>query len=214
MNPYLLLRMNRAVQLALAAASIALALAACRPATTAPAAPAAGTTKPAASATTPVAAAEAKALFARAGFDVPSKDIASTDFSLSSLDGAKVSLSSYRGRTVVLSFWATWCGPCQVEMPAMQKLYESLRDRGFEILAVDVMEDKATVEKFRRSHGYTFPMLLDADGAVAGLYGAQALPTNYVIDSRGLLRGRVVGVGGPGWTSPEMRALFDHLLTP
>jgi peroxiredoxin len=153
-------------------------------------------------------------LFARAGFDVPSQAIRSTDFSLTTLDGKKVSLSSYRGKVVVLSFWATWCAPCKEEMPAMEALYRDIRARGFEILAVDAMEERATVEKFVKQYGYTFPVLLDTKGDVSGLYGAQALPTNYIIDSDGSVRARVVGIGGPKWTSPEMRAVFDHLLSP
>jgi thiol-disulfide isomerase/thioredoxin len=153
-------------------------------------------------------------LFAKAGFSVPSREIMSTDFSLETLQGKKVSLASESGKVVVLSFWATWCVPCQQDMPEMQALYQDLKGKGFEILAVDVLEDKATVQSFLKAHGYTFPVLLDTDGKVAGIYAAQGLPTNYVIDSKGRILARVVGIGGPTWTSPEMRALFGHLLSP
>jgi thiol-disulfide isomerase/thioredoxin len=210
---------------ALAAAILSLTVAACAPRTAAPAtlaigsppqAPSVSPQDAAAAQAAPAAAAVVsadQALFKSAGFDVPSTRIMSADFTLSSLDGAKVSLSSYKGKLVVLSFWATWCVPCQQEMPAMQALYQGLRGKGFEILAVDVMEDKATVAKYRKDHGYTFPMLLDDSGTVAGLYGAQGIPTNYIIDGTGRVLARVVGVGGPSWTSPEMKALFDHLLS-
>ncbi len=153
-------------------------------------------------------------LFGKAGFDVPSREIMSTDFSLRNMQGKLVSLASESGKVVVLSFWATWCGPCQQEMPEMESLYHDLKGKGFEILAVDVMEDKATVESFLKTHGYTFPVLLDTDGKIAGAYGAQGLPTNYVIDGKGRILARVVGIGGPTWTSPEMRAVFGHLLSP
>ncbi len=96
----------------------------------------------------------------------------------------------------------------------MEELYRGLQGKGLEIVAVDVMEDKATVAAFRKSHGFTFPMLLDTTGEVASTYGAQAIPTNYVIDTKGQVLARVVGIGGPGWNSPEMKALFDHLLAP
>ncbi len=208
--------MTRPFSRALALAVGALALAACGPRASGAQSPQApqGTASAQSAAAAPAAPAGAdQALFSKAGFDVPTKQIVATDFTLASLDGSRVSLSSYRGKTVVLSFWATWCVPCQTEMPEMQRLYESLRSRGFEIVAVDVMEQKQTVEKFRRDHGYTFPMLLDTDGAIATLYGAQGIPTNYVIDAQGMIRGRVVGVGGPSWTSPEMKALFDKLLS-
>jgi peroxiredoxin/predicted small lipoprotein YifL len=194
------------------AAALVLALAACKPAgpvSSRAAAPAA-----ASSASDPAELSQANALFAHAGFDIPATEIKATDFTLESLEGKKVSLSSFKGKTVVLSFWATWCVPCQQEMPAMQALYESLRSKGFEIVAVDVMEEKTTVAKFRKDHGYTFPMLLDSKGEVGGIYGVQGIPTNFVIGPEGRVLARVVGVGGPGWTSPEMKALFDHLLGP
>jgi thiol-disulfide isomerase/thioredoxin len=200
----------RALLLSLATTTLALAVVACKPAP-----PAAARSAPAA----PVSTAESpssgtNALFARAGFDIPTSPINATDFTLESLEGRKVSLSSFKGKLVVLSFWATWCVPCQEEMPAMQTLYDALRGKGLEIVAVDVMEDKATVAKFRKDHGYTFPILLDSGGAIAGTYGAQGIPTNYVIDRNGRVLARVVGVGGPGWTSAEMKALFDRLLLP
>jgi thiol-disulfide isomerase/thioredoxin len=203
----------------LAALILAFTVAACSPraagssTTTGTGTPQASPAAPAGSPQTAESVASEEALFKNAGFEVPSTRIMSADFTLSSLDGARVSLSSFKGKFVVLSFWATWCVPCQEEMPAMQTLYQDLRVKGLEILAVDVMEDKATVAKYRKDHGYTFPMLLDNSGTVAGLYGAQGIPTNYVIDGTGRVRARVVGVGGPSWTSPEMKALFDHLLT-
>jgi len=202
----------RALLLSLASATLAVAVVACKPAP-----PAATRSAPAPAATGSTAessTSRTNAFFARAGFDIPSSRINATDFTLESLEGRKVSLSSFKGKLVVLSFWATWCVPCQEEMPAMQTLYDSLRGRGFEIVAVDVMEDKATVAEFRKDHGYTFPILLDSSGAAAGVYGAQGIPTNYVIDRDGRVLARVVGVGGPGWTSAEMKALFDLLLPP
>ncbi len=97
----------------------------------------------------------------------------------------------------------------------MQTLYQKLKGRGFEVVAVDMMEDKATVAGFVARSGYTFPVLLDATGEVGGtsLYDARAIPTNYVIDKTGHIVGRKVGVDGPGWTSPEREALFDSLLS-
>jgi peroxiredoxin len=188
-----------------------LALASCSPQKQ-PAAPVPTTAAPGGSSASSTSAADT--LFGKAGFEVPSREIMSMDFSLSNMQGKTVSLASEAGKVVVLSFWATWCGPCQQEMPEMESLYHDLKGKGFEILAVDVQEDKATVEAFLKTHGYTFPVLLDTDGKVAGAYGAQGLPTNYVIDGKGRILARVVGIGGPTWTSPEMRAVFGHLLSP
>jgi len=138
----------------------------------------------------------------------------SEDFSLESPEGTRVSFSSFKGKVVLLSFWATWCGPCKQEMPAMQTLYQKLRGKGFEVVAVDMMEDKATVAKFVKTSGYTFPVLIDSTGEVGGgPYGARALPTNYIVDKGGKIVGRKIGIDGPAWTSDERVALFESLLS-
>jgi thiol-disulfide isomerase/thioredoxin len=204
--------MSPAARIATLAVAAAGLLAACsaRTATEVPLTPTAPAVTPAVQPSSPAM----DQVFAKAAFEVPSRELASTDFTLSTLEGKKVSLSSYKGKVVVLSFWATWCPPCKEEMPEMEALYKDIAAKGFTILAIDVGEDKATVEKFVKENGYTFPILLDTKEEIAGLYGTQALPSNYVVDAKGYVRARVVGVGGPKWTSPEMRAVFDRLLAP
>jgi thiol-disulfide isomerase/thioredoxin len=149
-----------------------------------------------------------------AGLDVPTAAVSSIDFSLEGLDGKTVSLSSYRGKVVLLSFWATWCGPCKEEMPAMEKLYQKLKARGFVVLAVDMMEEKTAVSAFVKKNGYTFPVVLDKTGEVGGngLYSARAIPTNYVVDKAGMIVGRKIGIDGPAWTSDERVTMFESLL--
>lgn len=151
----------------------------------------------------------------KAGLDVPTQELASTDFTLETMRGGSVSLSSYRGKVVLLSFWATWCGPCQQEMPAMQKLYDQLKSKGLVVVAVDVGEDKPTVAAFLKKNGYTFPVLLDTTGDVAGssVYNANAIPTNFIIDKNGEIRGRKIGIDGPEWTSSVRVSLFERLLS-
>jgi thiol-disulfide isomerase/thioredoxin len=150
----------------------------------------------------------------KAGLDAPAHEVTAEDFTLEALDGSKVSLSSFKGKVVLLSFWATWCGPCKQEMPAMEKLYQKLKAKGFVVLAVDMMEDKATVAAFVKKSGYTFPILLDSTGEVGGgPYSARAIPTNYIVDKGGRLVGRKIGIDGPEWTSDERVALFDSLLS-
>ena len=151
----------------------------------------------------------------KAGLDVPTREIMSEDFTLQSLDGTSVSLSSFKGKVVLLSFWATWCGPCKQEMPEMQALYQKLKGSGFEVVAVDMMEDKATVSDFVKKNGYTFPILLDTKGEVGGggLYDARAIPTNYIVDKAGRIVGRKIGVDGPTWMSAERVAVFQSLLS-
>jgi len=168
--------------------------------------------KPAAPAVNPQALAEQ---IQKAGIDVPNRDLASQDFTLESLAGDRVSLSSYKGKVVLLSFWATWCGPCKQEMPEMQALYQKLKSRGFEVVAVDMMEDKAVVADFVKKSGYTFPVLLDHTGEVGGgqMYNARAIPTNYIVDKNGKIVGRKIGVDGPTWMSPDRVAVFEALLS-
>jgi thiol-disulfide isomerase/thioredoxin len=148
----------------------------------------------------------------KAGFAVPKADVDASDFTLQSLDGKSVSLASYKGSLVFLSFWATWCGPCKQELPSAQALYEKLKSRGFLIVAVDVMEENNTVKVFVKANRMTFPVLLDADGKVGGEYDARSIPTNYILDRKGKILARVVGYDGTPWDSPERVALFEKLL--
>ena len=147
-----------------------------------------------------------------AGFAVPKADVDATEFTLQSLDGSNVSLSSYKGKLVFLSFWATWCGPCKQELPSVQALYEKLKGKGFVILAVDIMEDRKTVSDFVKANAMTFPVLLDASGSVGRDYDAGSIPTNYLLDRNGKILARIVGYDGTAWTDPARVALFEKLL--
>jgi thiol-disulfide isomerase/thioredoxin len=149
----------------------------------------------------------------KAGFAVPKAEIVASDFTLKSLDGRNVTLASYKGSLVFLSFWATWCGPCKQELPSVRALYEKLKGKGLVIVAVDVMEDHTTVSAFVKANRMTFPVLLDTDGTVGGEYDARSIPTNYLIDRKGKILARVVGYDGTSWDSPGRVALFEKLLT-
>ena len=135
---------------------------------------------------------------------------ASIDFTLSDLSGKKVSLSQYRGKLVFLNFWATWCPPCRAEMPAMERLYQKLKDKGLEILAVDLQEDAKTVQKFVKDNKLNFKVVLDADGRMGATYGARSIPTTYIIGRNGDVLGG--SIGGKEWDSPQMIAFFTRLL--
>ncbi|HET6569069.1 MAG TPA: redoxin domain-containing protein [Rhodothermales bacterium] len=110
------------------------------------------------------------------------------DFELERLDGGTMSLASLRGKVVLVNFWATWCGPCRVEMPMLQKLYEEYRDEGFEVVAVSVGEPRTDVAPFVKTNGFTFPVLLDQDTAIANAYMAGAIPMSVIIDRDGVVR--------------------------
>lgn len=105
--------------------------------------------------------------------------------------GALVHLSDYRGQTVVLNFWATWCVPCRTEMPDLQAAYAA--DPDVVVLAVNAQEADPAVTRFIDDFGLTFPVVLDRDGAVREHYGVIGLPATFFIDAEGILRGRNFG---------------------
>ncbi len=132
-------------------------------------------------------------------------------FRLIDLEGAAHSLTDYRGKVVFLNFWATWCGPCKVEMPAMEALYQTFRSQGLEILAVSVDQQGAAITRpFKEAMGLSFPILHDSDYQVGLQYGARTLPMTYVIDRNGIIRQRVFGARD--WNSSEARILMHRLL--
>ena len=116
------------------------------------------------------------------------------DFTLLSAEGERVALSDFRGKTVVLNFWATWCPPCRAEMPELQAVWEE-RGEGEDlvVLAVDVGERADEVMAFVENFGLTFPVALDVDGSVADHYGLPGLPSTFFIDAEGVLRSQVLG---------------------
>jgi thiol-disulfide isomerase/thioredoxin len=132
------------------------------------------------------------------------------DFELENLAGKKVKLSSFIGKVVVLNFWATWCPPCRAEIPSLQALYDKLGKLGFEIVAVDLQEDKAKVSAFAKTNKMTFPILLDLKGEVGSTYGASAIPTSYVIDRRGYA---IAGIqGSMEWNTEAAEQYMRALL--
>ncbi|WP_062237944.1 peroxiredoxin family protein [Fictibacillus sp. FJAT-27399] len=111
------------------------------------------------------------------------------DFKLNSLDGKTISLSQYKGKTVFLNFWASWCPPCQAEMPEMQRFYKEHRSKDVVILAVNLTSEdsREAAKTFAKKHHVTFPVLYDEKGKVGGKYHAFTLPTTYVIDKSGTI---------------------------
>jgi thiol-disulfide isomerase/thioredoxin len=112
------------------------------------------------------------------------------DFSLRDLDGSSVTLSDLRGKVVLINFWASWCGPCLIEIPHLVAFHAEHRDQGVEILAVNVLEDRQQVAAFAEKHGMTFPVLLDTRGSVTADYYVRAIPVSVFVDAEGVI-GRV-----------------------
>jgi peroxiredoxin len=142
---------------------------------------------------------------------VHSRALAAPDFSLPDLDGNSHRLSSFRGKVVLLHFWATWCPPCRAAMPSLEALYQAYQHQGFEVLAVasDVRGGEV-VQPFVTKHHLTFLNLQDANAYVTRLYGVTTLPTTYVLDREGRLV--TVEIGSRDWTAAEARALIASLV--
>ena len=109
-------------------------------------------------------------------------------FTLKSLKEKNLSLREYRGQVVMINFWATWCGPCRQEMPALNALYEKYRDAGFVLLGVNVDAEPASAARMVDRLKVTYPVLFDRDKKASALYQVKAMPTTVLIDRDGKVR--------------------------
>ncbi len=140
----------------------------------------------------------------QAGFLAPT-------WELPAAEGGTVRLADWRGQVVVVNFWASWCGPCRLEMPAFERVYQEYRDQGLVILAVHTtwQDSLQAMQTFVAEHGLTFPVGLDESGKVSRLYRISALPTTFFIGRDGVIQ-RVV-IGGP-LAEATLRSEVERLL--
>ena len=129
---------------------------------------------------------------------------------LPTLQGGEIDLTALRGKVVLVNFWATWCPPCVKEIPSLQRLYAQLRERGLEILAVDVGETAEKMQAFLKDKPIDFPVLLDSDAEALRRWGVYAFPTTLVIDRNGRIRYAVFGAFD--WDSREVIETLSPLL--
>ena len=136
---------------------------------------------------------------------------AAPDFKLKDMDGKEVALSGLKGKVVVLDMWATWCPPCRASLPHLDKLYQSVKDNGVNIYAVNLQEDKEDVAQFVKNTKLTVPVLLDTDGAVAQKYKASAIPETVIIGKDGKIAKVFIGFGGEE-TAKEMKEAVEKAM--
>ena len=127
---------------------------------------------------------------------------AAPDFDLKDPDDRPQRLADYRGKAVILNFWATWCPPCREEMPSMQRAHEAVVDDGIAVIAINVGEDADTINQFLADTPVAFPLPMDLDSRVVQSYPVRGLPTTFVIDPEGRLT--YVATGGREWDDPKI----------
>ena len=132
------------------------------------------------------------------------------DFAGKMMDAKSVNLQDYRGRFVLLNFWATWCSPCLKEMPDLENAYNEMGQEKLVVLAVGMGESVEKIKAFFNKYGFTFPLLADNRMKITKLYGVKNIPVTYLIDPDGVVLGRALGVRD--WASPDLLAFIDSRL--
>lgn len=129
-------------------------------------------------------------------------------FAATTFRGESISLEGFRGKVVLVNFWATWCPPCRLEMPGFERIYQAKRDEGFVILGLSTDRGPATVEDFISKRGITFPVALATTEARLAFGGVHGLPVSFLIDRDGRIRHTVHGM----FTEPALRLAVNRLL--
>ena len=141
-------------------------------------------------------------------------------FEANDLDGGLARLSDHKGEVVLVNIWATWCLPCRIEMPSMERLYQEIGEDGFEIMAVSIDAELGSfdlagrpggdIQVFADSLGLTFPMLHDPSGGIERLYRTTGVPETFLIGRDGIIYKKVAG--GTEWDAPQHKELIQRLL--
>ena len=139
------------------------------------------------------------------------KGVPAPNFTLPGLDGKMASLTDYKGKVVLLNIWATWCPPCVEEMPSMEKLYQELKDEGFEILAVSIdVSGAMAVLPFMEKHKLSFPALTDTKGDIKSFYQTTGVPESFIIDKEGVIVEKIIGPRD--WATPSVIRYLRNLI--
>ena len=145
-----------------------------------------------------------------ASTEMKGKETFDYDFSIKNLKGESVDFNQYKGKVVFLNLWATWCGPCKVEMPAIQKLYESVGSDSiaFVMLSIDRERDQHKVEKYIKDKAFTFPVFVKS-GNLTDLLNVPAIPTTFIIDKNGKIASKEVGT--TNFNTPKFKKYLRDL---
>jgi len=123
-------------------------------------------------------------------------------FKLPDMDGEVFSLQQYRGKPVIINFWATWCPPCREELPSMNRAWQKIKDDNIAMIAINVGEDEDTIFSFMGDYPIDFQMLMDQDGNTIKQWPIKGLPTTFVIDPQGRMAYRAIG--GREWDANHL----------
>ncbi len=132
------------------------------------------------------------------------------DFTLKDMQGRNVTLSSLKGKAVILNFWATWCPPCKAEMPSLNKLYLELRGRGLEVIAVSTDSSLMHVKDYLAKARLDFTIVHDEKRSVLKQYKVFSMPTTFLINREGVIAERIFGE--EEWTDADIRKRIEKLL--
>ncbi|MGB1250080.1 MAG: TlpA family protein disulfide reductase [Candidatus Promineifilaceae bacterium] len=143
---------------------------------------------------------DASAEFAAIGYTAP-------DFQLTSLDAEIIQLAQKQGKPILLNFWATWCGPCRAEMPALQRISAEFSETAL-VIGVNQGEQTLPVIEFANEFGISYPILLDQDNTISRLYRVRSLPTTYFIDANGVIRNQLIGTASEAVLSSRLENLL------
>ncbi len=149
-------------------------------------------------------------MYAAAGMKAVSDERPAPSFRLTSLDGTPVDSMQLRGKVLLVNFWATWCGPCKEEMPALERLKSIFANKEFELLAVTTDQQREGIRKYVATLGLHFPVLIDERKEVSAAFGVRGLPTTVLIDKQGRMAALVVGPRQ--WDGPESVTLIQALM--
>jgi peroxiredoxin len=146
------------------------------------------------------------------GLDAISERPPAPAFELADPGGEQVRLADYRGKPLIVNFWATWCPPCRAEMPSLQRAWEQVRGDGIELVAINVGESESTIQRFLEQVPISFPLPMDRDSKVVQEWPIRGLPTTFVVDPEGRLAYKAAGERE--WDNADLLDLVRGLKAP